>query len=112
MSRFRGCAVGKPRCIRWIVAIAGMRSIRQSVQNGQFLCRLAQDASDLLAALHADERIERLLVHVVATTLAIDQTPALQPIEPAYDRGAGYAHVGGNLGDRKRLAIDVAKRHA
>ena len=64
-------------------SIAGMRSIQQSVQNGQFLCRLAQNASDLLVASHADMRIERLLMHVVATALAIDQTPTSQLIEPA-----------------------------
>ena len=44
-----------------------MPSIRQSVQNGQFLCRLAQNASDLLVASHADKGIERLLMRVVAT---------------------------------------------
>jgi hypothetical protein len=38
--------------IRWIVSIGGMQSIRQSVQNGQFLRPLAQDALDLLVALH------------------------------------------------------------
>ena len=38
--------------------IAGMRSIRQSVQNGQFLCRLAQNALDVLVASRADKRIE------------------------------------------------------
>ena len=89
-----------------------MRSIRQSVQNGQFLRRLLQDASDLLVASHADKGIERLLVYVVLTTLAIDQTPTLQLIEPAYDGGAGYAHIGSNLSDRKRLAVDVTKRDA
>ena len=41
--------------------ISRMRSIRQSVQNGQFLCRLAQDASDLFVASHTDKRIERFL---------------------------------------------------
>ena len=30
---------------RWIASFARMQSIRQSVQNGQFLCRLAQNAS-------------------------------------------------------------------
>ena len=48
-----------------------MRSIRQSVQNGHFLCRLAQNALDLLVASRADKRIERLLVHVVATARPI-----------------------------------------
>jgi hypothetical protein len=52
--------------------IAGLRSIRQSVQNGQFSCRLAQDASDLFVASHTNKGIERLLEHVVVTTLAID----------------------------------------
>jgi hypothetical protein len=51
-------------------------------------------------------------MHVVATALAIDQTPTSQLIEPAYDRGARYAHIDSNLGDRKRLTVDVAKRHA
>ena len=49
----------------------GVRSIRQSVQNGQFLCRLAQNASHLLVTSRADKRIERLLVHVVATARPI-----------------------------------------
>ena len=66
----------------------------------------------MLVAAHADKRIERLLVHIVATAVAIDQNPTLQLIEPAYDRSTGHAHIGGNLGDRKRLAVDVAKRHA
>ena len=80
--------------IRWIASFARMQSIRQSVQNGQFLCRLAQKASDLSVASHTDKGIERFLVYVVATALAIDQTPTLQLIEPACDRGAGQAHLG------------------
>src|SRR6516162_8593277 len=48
------------------------------------------------------QRIERLLVYVVATILAVDQPPTLQLLEPAYDRGAGYAHIISYLGDRKR----------
>ena len=51
-----------------------MRSIRQSVQNGQFLCRLAQNASHLLVASHTDKRIELFLVRVIAAVLAINQT--------------------------------------
>ena len=104
-----GC---EPPVIRWIASFARMQSILQSVQNGQFLSRLAQNASDLLVASHTDKGIERFLVYVVATALAIDQTPTLQLIEPAYDRGAGHAHIGSDLGDRERLAVDVAKRHA
>ena len=80
--------------IRWIASFARMQSIRQSVQDGQFLCRLAQKASDLSVASHTDKGIERFLVYVVATALAIDQTPTLQLIEPANDRGAGQAHIG------------------
>ena len=100
------------RCEPWIASFAPMQSIRQSVQNGQFLSRLAQNASDLSVASHTDKRIERFLVYVVATALAIDQTSTLQLIEPAYDRGAGHAHIGSDLGDRERLAVDVAKGHA
>jgi hypothetical protein len=40
-----------PRCGRAIQIVCfnvRMRSIQQSVQNGQVLCRLAQNASDLL----------------------------------------------------------------
>ena len=66
--------------------------------------RLAQNASDLLVASHAEKQIERLLVHVVAAALAIDQTPTSQLIEPACDRGAGHAHIGSNLGDRIKAA--------
>ena len=46
-----GCG---PPVIRWIASFARMRSIRQSVQNGQFLCRLTQNASHLFIASHAD----------------------------------------------------------
>src|SRR5438067_12915731 len=93
-------------------AIVGMWSIRQSVQNGQFFRSLAQNASRLLIASYADKGIKRLFVRVIMTAPAIDQTPALQPLEPAYDRSTGHAHVGSDLGNRKRLAVDVAKRHA
>src|SRR6516165_11234863 len=89
-----------------------MRSIRQSVQNGQFLGSLAQNTSHLLVASHTDKRIKRLLVQVIVTASSIDQTPTLQPGEPAYDRSAGHAHIGSNLGDRKRLTVDVTNRHA
>src|SRR5262245_49895094 len=92
--------------------IARIRSIPQSVQNGQFLCRLAQDASDLFVASHTDKRIERLLANVVTTTLAIDQTPTLQPIEPADDCSTRHAHIRSDLGHRKRLTVNVAKRDA
>src|SRR5215471_11850428 len=87
-------------------------SIRQSVQNGQFLCRLAQDASDLFIASNADQRIKRLLADVIVTASAFDQPPSLQPIKPAHDRSPGHAHVGSNFCDRKRLAVEVAKRDA
>jgi anti-sigma factor ChrR (cupin superfamily) len=86
-----GC---EPPIIRWIASFARMQSIRQSVQDGQFLCRLAQKASDLSVASHADKGIERFLVYVVATALAIDQTPTLRLIEPPNDGGAGQAHIG------------------
>jgi hypothetical protein len=74
----------------------------------QFLSSLAQNASRLLIAPHSDERIEQ----VVVTAPAIDQTPTLQPSELAYDRSTGHAHIGSNLGDRKRLAVDVTHRNA
>src|SRR5262249_14516521 len=61
----------------------------QASKNGQFLSRLAQDVLDLFVASHTDKGIERLLVHVVATALAINWTPTLQLTEPAYDRGTG-----------------------
>jgi len=54
-----------------------LRSIRQSVQNGQFLSSLAQNASHLLVAPHAHKRVERLLVQIIAAALAINQAPAL-----------------------------------
>ena len=77
------------QALRWFRmashAIVGMRSIRQSVQNGQFMFSLAQNAPHLLIASHAYEGIERLLVRVIVTAPAIDQTPSLQLIEPAYD---------------------------
>ena len=44
----------RPPVIKWIASFVRMQSIRQSVQNGQFLCRLAQNASDLFVASHAD----------------------------------------------------------
>src|SRR5262249_35072905 len=86
--------------------------IRQSVQNGQFLSSLAHNAPHLLVASHADKRVERLLVQVIVTTPAVDQTPALQLGEPAYHRSTGHAHVGSNLGDRERLPVHVTNRHA
>jgi hypothetical protein len=82
------------------------------VQSGQFLRCVAQSASNLLVALHTNKRIERLLAYLIVMTLAINQTPTLQPVEPAYDGGAGYPHKGGNLGHRERLAFNIAKRHA
>src|SRR6516165_712877 len=87
-------------------------SIQQSVQNGQFLSGLAQNAPYLLVASRANKRIERLFAYVIVTTLAIDQTPTLQPVEPAYDGSAGHAHIGSKLGDREGLAFNIAKRHA
>src|SRR6516164_997334 len=89
-----------------------MRSIRQSVQTGQFLGSFAQNAPHLLIASHTHKRIERLFVQVIVTAPTIDETPTLQPSEPAYDRSAGHAHIGSNLGDRKRLTVDVTNRHA
>src|SRR6516165_1368791 len=87
-------------------------SIRQSVQNGQFLDRLAQDASDLFVASNTDQRIECLLTDVIVTAPALDQPPTLQPIESAYDCSTGHAHVGRNFCDRERLGVEFAKRHA
>ena len=49
---------------------------------------------------------------MIATAAAFDQTPTLQHLKPTYDRSAGHAHVGGNLSDRKRLALEVANSHA
>src|SRR5215471_5064112 len=88
-SPTRGCG---PPMIRLIASFARISSIRQSIQNGQFLGRLAQYSSDLFVASHTDKGIERLLVHVVAAALAIDQTPTLQLIEPAGDCSTGHAH--------------------
>jgi len=47
-----GCG---PPVIRSIASFARMRSIRQSVQNGQFLCGLAQKPARCLVASHADK---------------------------------------------------------
>src|SRR3974377_845229 len=94
------------------VSIQGQWSIQQSVQNGQFLGGLSQNLPNLLVAPHANKRIERLLVYVIVPTPALDQTPTLQPVEPAYDGSAGHAHIGSNLGHRERLAFNIAKRHA
>ena len=44
--------------------------------------------SHLLVASHADEGIDRFLVEVIVTALAIDQTPTVQLIESTYDREA------------------------
>jgi hypothetical protein len=40
----------------------------------------------------------------------INQTPTLQPVEPAYDCGARNAHIGSNLGDRKRRRCRQSQR--
>jgi hypothetical protein len=47
-----GC---KPPMIRWIASFARMRSIRQSVQNGQFLCGPAQKPAGCFVASHANK---------------------------------------------------------
>src|SRR5262249_47956512 len=49
---------------------------------------------------------------VIVTSLARDQPPAFQPVEPAYGGRTGHAQIGGDLGDRKRLSIHIAERHA
>src|SRR5262249_29219619 len=67
---------------------------------------------NLLVGPHADQRIERALVRVIVTSLARDQPPAFQPVEPAYGGRTGHAQIGGDLGDRKRLSIHIAQRHA
>jgi len=48
-----------------------MRSIQQSVQNGQFLCRFAQDASDRLVASHAEKRCMTMLVYHDAVDVVV-----------------------------------------
>src|SRR6516162_780584 len=50
----------------------GMPSMRQSVQNSQFLSSLAQNVSHLLVASHANKRIERLLPNVIAMATVFD----------------------------------------
>ena len=87
-------------CFNCRAAVTPAKCPKRSIR-----CPLAQDASDLLVASHADKGIERLLENVVTTTLAIDQTPTLQPIELADDCSAGHAHIGGNLGDRPEPAV-------
>jgi len=47
-------------------------SIRQSVQKSQFLSSLAQNASHLLVASHANKRIERHFANVIATVTVPD----------------------------------------
>jgi hypothetical protein len=81
-------------------------------KTAQFLSGFAQNVSHLLVASHANKGIERILMYVIVATLAIDQTPTLQPLEPAYDGSAGHAHIGSNLGDRERLVFNIAKRYA
>jgi hypothetical protein len=51
-------------------------------------------------------------VCIVASALAIDQTPTLQSVEPAYNCGTRNAHIRGNLGNRKWLTVDVTNRNA
>src|SRR6516162_5862463 len=43
-----------------------MRSIRQSVQNGQFSTSLCSECVDMLVASHDQKRIERILLHIIA----------------------------------------------
>ena len=40
---------------QWIASFARMQSIRQSVQNGQFLCGLAEKPARCLVAPHAEK---------------------------------------------------------
>ena len=43
-----------------------------SLKNGQFLCGLAQKPARCLVASHADKRIDRFIVHIITTALAVD----------------------------------------
>ena len=57
---------------------AELWSIRQSVQNGQFLSSLAQNPPHLLVALHAYQRIELVLAQVMVTAPASMQRKGLR----------------------------------
>ncbi len=49
-------------------------------------------------------------MQVIGTTLAIDQTPTLQPIELRMTHSMEHAHEGSKLSDRP--ALDLAKGEA
>jgi hypothetical protein len=71
-----------------------------------------QDISHPFVFSHPDWGIEFLFSQVIAPALTIDQTPAFQLAELAGDGRAGHAHVSGNLGNRKRPAVEIADRYA
>ena len=100
---------GKPAGGNGLATVAPVPS-RVSRVEGRL--QTASGRNESTHAPAADERIERPLVQVIVAPPAIDETPTLQHLKPTYDRSAGHAHVGSNLSDRKRLALDVANGHA
>src|SRR6516165_7697309 len=46
------------------------------------------------------------------TAPAVNQAPTLQLIKPTYDRSTRHVHIGSNLGNRKRLTVQITNRHA
>ena len=59
-------AVALPLVCDLLMIVPIMRSIRQSVQNGQFSTSLCSECVDVLVASHDQKRIERILLHIVA----------------------------------------------
>src|SRR3954453_20432512 len=102
------------RTVRIAVSVPPLRqrSIRQSVQNGQFIRSFAEDPPYLVVAAQPHQRIERCFVHEVVTAPSIDQAPTLQPLDPTHDDSARHAHVASYLCNGKRAAIELTKRDA
>lgn len=95
-----------------LLDIRALRSIRQSVQNGQFLSSLIKQRPNALIASHAQERIERPFVDVIAAVLSMNETPTSQAFQSVQDRRPGHTHVRRNLGDGKWLVFKLTKSYA
>jgi hypothetical protein len=107
VQRFEGTACGAKH-----TTFERHQSIRQSVQNGQFLSGFIEQSANTLIASHPQKRVERPLVHVITAAMPMNETPILKPIQPAYDCRAGHAHVGRDLGDRERPFLQLTKSDA
>jgi len=64
------------------------RTLRQSVQNAQFVYCFGYEVSILFVGPHPHYAIDLLRPDKIAPTLALDDTPVFEPLKPAYDRAS------------------------